>query len=147
MVARAVEEQFRRLLETTTTTEAVTERVTEIFDTTQPTDSTTGTPPLLSRITEKSEASSRSESREQSEAKATGSETQTEASTATHSRDTAIDQEAESKEAGETERHEERCEPWWIAVLEIVGSIAAGGFLLWLLCLVGRAIKQFSNNH
>ena len=68
IVERIVEEYFRRQRKNTTMTDEVTERITEIFDTSQPPDSATGTPPLLSRITEKSAAKSRSESREQTEA-------------------------------------------------------------------------------
>lgn len=73
MVERMVEEQIRRLWENKTTTDEATERVTEIFDTTQPTDSTTGTPPLLSRTTERREARQTSESREQTEVTKTDS--------------------------------------------------------------------------
>lgn len=63
-----VEEQIRRLWENKTTTDEATERITEIFDTTQPRDSATGTPPLLSRTTERREARQTSESRELTEA-------------------------------------------------------------------------------
>lgn len=73
MVERMVEEQIRRLWENKTTTDEATERITEIFDTTQPTDSATGTPPLLSRTTERREARQTSESREQTEATKTDS--------------------------------------------------------------------------
>lgn len=67
-VERMVEEQIRRLWENKTTTDEATERITEIFDTTQPRDSATGTPPLLSRTTERREARQTSESRELTEA-------------------------------------------------------------------------------
>lgn len=80
MVDRMVEEQIRRLWETKATTDEVTESITEIFDTTQPTDSATGTPPLLSRTTERRETRQTSESREQSEAAKTDS-TKAEANT------------------------------------------------------------------
>lgn len=73
MVERMVEEQIRRLWENKTTTDEATERITEIFDTTQPTDSATRTPPLLSRTTERREARQTSESREQTEATKTDS--------------------------------------------------------------------------
>lgn len=63
-----VEEQIQRLWENKTTTDEATERITEIFDTTQPRDSATGTPPLLSRTTERREARQTSESRELTEA-------------------------------------------------------------------------------
>lgn len=80
MVERMVEEQIRRLWENKTTTDEATERITEIFDTTQPTDSATGTPPLLSRTTERREARQTSESRKQTEATKTDS-TKAEANT------------------------------------------------------------------
>ena len=137
---------MRRLRTTTTTTDEATERITEIFDTTQPTDSTTGEPPLLSRITEKSAAKIRSESREQTEATATESEAQTQTGAATLTRDADTSTACESREASEAKSREERSEPWWLAGLKIIGFLAAGGFMLWLLCTVGKAIKQFSNN-
>lgn len=137
---------MRRQRTTTTTTDEATERITEIFDTTRPADSTTGEPPLLSRITERSAAKGRSESREQSEATATESEaqTQTGAATLTHEADTFTA--TDSHEATEGKSREQRSEPWWLAGLKIVGLIAAGGLMLWLLCTVVKTIKQFSNN-
>lgn len=147
IVERIVEEYFRRQRKNTTTTDEVTERITEIFDTSQPPDSATGTPPLLSRITEKSAAKSRSESREQTEATTAGStaEAQTKAATLTYEADTATA--SESHEATEAKSREQRSNPCWLTGLEIVGFLVAGGFILWLLCTVGKAIKQFSNNH
>lgn len=142
-----VEEYMRRLRTNTTTTDETTECITEIFDTTQPPDSTTGTPPLLSRITERSAAKSRSESREQTEGITTETEvqTQTEAATLTHDADSYTA--TKSHEVTEAKSWEQRSNPWWLTGLKIVGFLAAGGFMLWLLCSVGKAIKQFSNNH
>lgn len=74
---RIMKEYFRRLRESTTTTDKVTERITEIFDTTQPTDSSTGLPPLLSRTTERNEARQKSEIREKTEAAGAECEAQT----------------------------------------------------------------------
>lgn len=70
LVSRLFEERMNALRETTATTDEATERVTEIFDTTQPTDSVTGTPPLLSRTTERRNATSSEQTREQTEATA-----------------------------------------------------------------------------
>ncbi len=146
MVERMVEEQLRRQRENKTTTDEATERVTEIFDTTQPPDSATGTPPLLSRITERSSVKSRSESRETTEVRATDNSvaTQTGAAMLRYQTDTATA--SESHEANESECSETQSAPWWLAGLKIVGFLVAGGFVLWLLYTVGKAIKQFSNN-
>lgn len=103
---RMVEEQIRRLWENKTTTDEATERVTEIFDTTQPTDSATGTPPLLSRTTERREARQTSESREQSEATAAGTETQTRTADATLTETKVTESETESR--NETKSKEEK---------------------------------------
>lgn len=138
---------MRRLRTATTTTDEATERITEIFDTTQPADSTTGTPPLLSRITERSAAKSRSESREQTEVTAAESEAQTQTGEATLTHDADTSTATESHEATEANSREQRSDPWWLTGLKIVGFLVAGGFMLWLLCTVGKAIKQFSNNH
>lgn len=70
LVNRLFEERMNALRETTATTDEATERVTEIFDTTQPIDSVTGTPPLLSRTTERRNATSSEQTREQTEATA-----------------------------------------------------------------------------
>lgn len=146
MVERMVEEQLRRQRENKTTTDEATERVTEIFDTTQPPDSATGRPPLLSRITERNSTKSRSESRETTETRATDNSvaTQTGAATLMHETDTATA--SESREANESESRETMSNPWWLTGLKIVGILAAGGFVLWLLYTVGKVIKQFLNN-
>lgn len=57
-------ERLERLKESATTISEEGERVTELFDTSQPTDSATGTPPLLSRTTERSGRQTQSASRE-----------------------------------------------------------------------------------
>ena len=54
MIERMVSEQLSRFLENRRTREEDSERVTEIFDSTQPVDSLTGTPPLKGRVTERS---------------------------------------------------------------------------------------------
>lgn len=105
---RMVREQICRLWETTTTTDETTERVTEIFDTTQPTDSATGTPPLLSRTTEKREARKMSESREQRESTAAGTEAQTQFAAANHTKVSASETSAESRRENETKGKEEK---------------------------------------
>lgn len=92
------------LREKTATTDEATERVTEIFDTTQPTDSATGTPPLLSRTTERRNATSSEQTREQSEATAKAA---TEAdigqnSTLDTSAQTTSEEESREESEGET---------------------------------------------
>lgn len=66
LVTRLFEERMNALREKNSTTDEATERVTEVFDTSQPTDSATGTPPLLSRTTERRNATSSEHTREHS---------------------------------------------------------------------------------
>lgn len=146
-VERMVEEYMRRLRTNTTTTDEATERITEIFDTTQPSDSTTGTPPLLSRITERSTAKSRSESLEHTEAIATDSTKASNSTAVTFTDDDDISSETESHEETETKCHEKSREPWWLAGLKILGFLSVAGFVLWLLHTVGTALRHFSNNN
>lgn len=142
MVERVVEERFRRLSETATSTDEATERVTEIFDTSQPTDSATGTPPLLSRTTEKRSARQTSEGRERTEAASTGHEEQTRTTASKLFREDAADSEAENLAALEAGRKEE----------SHGGNSAALGipFLVWaaLLAVVAWAfVKHRLNKH
>lgn len=65
IVERLLAERFERLRESAATIYEEGERVTEVFDTSQPTDSATGTPPLLSRTTEKRGRQTQSASREE----------------------------------------------------------------------------------
>lgn len=101
-----VEERIRQRWKTITTTDEATERVTEIFDTTQLTDSVTGTPPLLSRTTERRQARQASESRAQSEATAAGTETQTRTADATLTETKVTESATESR--NETRSKEEK---------------------------------------
>ena len=138
---RMVEAQFRRLRETTIERDEATERVTEIFDTSQPRDSATGTPPLLSRTTERREARQRSDSREQTEAAATDSTKATKATAATLAGETATTAEAASLEMNETKSKEEK--RGGNAALQVILSL-----LPLLLMIVGAAIfTKRLNNH
>ena len=65
---RLLNEWLTAWLQRVETRDEATERVTEIFDTTQSPDSTTGTPPLSARIRERHEARSRSDSQAKVEA-------------------------------------------------------------------------------
>ncbi len=117
-----------------------TERDVEIYDTRQPTDSTTGKPPLLAKIRERSHGESRGE--------------QTEATKATladslHSESAdSLRQEVSGKSAtaaknnsrAQTKSREEKADSgravWAILILSAL--IVAGGIL---------AFKRYSNNH
>lgn len=142
MVERVVEERFRRLSETATSTDEATERVTEIFDTSQPTDSATGTPPLLSRTTEKREARQTSESREQTESATTGHEEQTRTTASRLYRDNAADSENENRAALETGSKEEtrggNSAAWGVPSLILAAMLAA---------IAGAFVKHRTNKH
>lgn len=136
-----VEEQIRRLWETTTTTDETTERVTEIFDATQPTDSATGTPPLLSCTTEKREARQTSESREKSEATSAGTETQAHAAAATLTEAKGTETEAESRNESEAKSKEEKRGG------NTAARIALALIILALLTALAAYIKTRLKNH
>ena len=116
------------------------ERVTEIYDTTQPMDSTTGTPPLLSRIRERHEATSHGESRVKAESGKRDSTATSSTSTATEN--VKGEMQAAMEATGETraESHEEKGS----------GKSLAWFFLniiLLTLVVVAIVIKHRSNNH
>ena len=72
---RLLNEWLAAWLQREETRDEATERVTEIFDTTQPPDSVTGTPPLSARIRERHETRSQSDSRAKVETAKTEAET------------------------------------------------------------------------
>ena len=147
MIERMVEERFRQLLESTTTKDEATERITETFDTSQPIDSVTGTPPLQSRVTERSESREKSDTRTQNEATSTA---RTEADIGTKAdiaATAATSENEESREKGEAKSREERKSSGTLVILEIAAGAIISLFLLWLLMTVGKAIKSFSKTN
>lgn len=147
MIMRIVEDRFRQLLESTTTKDEATERITETFDTSQPIDSFTGTPPLLSRVIERSESREKNDTRTQNEATTTA-RTEADIGTKTDLGQTSATLEnEESREQNEAESREERKESGTLVILEIAAGIIIALFLLWLLLTVGKAIKSFSKTN
>lgn len=144
---RLLNELLTAWLQRVETRDEATERVTEIFDTTQPPDSTTGTPPLAARIRERHEAKSRSDSRAKVEA-AKGDSTATECEA--HSRtDTADATQTEAETSGEsaTENREKRGASVGVTIAATLGGLLIAGFFIWLLATVaGAIIKHRSNN-
>lgn len=67
IMSRLIEERMRYLNSTTTTSEETMDRVTEIYDTSLPVDSATGTPPLSSRIIERYNTTKDEQSQEMTE--------------------------------------------------------------------------------
>lgn len=105
---RLLNELLTVWLQRVETRDEATERVTEIFDTSQPPDSTTGTPPLSARIRERHEARSRSDSRAKVEAaKSDSTATDIKATAATDTAE-ATQTEAETSGESETESREEK---------------------------------------
>lgn len=129
------------------TRDEATERVTEIFDTTQPPDSTTGTPPLAARIRERQEAKSRSDSRaavETAKSDSTAADIKAAASTDTAE---ATQTEAETSGESETENREKRGTSVGVTIAATLGGLLIAGFFIWLLATVaGAIIKHRSNN-
>lgn len=147
MIERMVKERFRQLLESTTTKDEAAERITEIFDTSQPIDSVTGTPPLQSRVTERSESREKNDTRTQNEATSTA-RTEADIGTKTDLATTAATSENEEiRKKGEARSREERKASGTLVILEIAAGAIISLFLLWLLLTVGKAIKSFSKTN
>lgn len=136
---RILNELLAAWLQRVETRDEATERVTEIFDTTQPPDSTTGTPPLSARIRERRE--SRVESRENAAVETAKSDSTATDIKATAATDTAeaTQTEAETSGQSDTENREEKGGNKTLAWLAIALS---------LLSLAANAIviKHRSNN-
>lgn len=139
---RIMEEYFRRLRQNTTTTDEVTERITEIFDTTQRADSATGTPPLLSRTTERTEMRKKSENREKTESAAAEVEKKTLTDAAILSVNAAAASMAKSRMQNETRSEEEKHNgniAGWICISLLLLAMASVAVTVF--------IKNRSNNH
>lgn len=137
---RLLNEWLAAWLQRVETRDEATERVTEIFDTTQPPDSTTGTPPLSARIRERHEAKSRSDSRAKVEAVRNDS---TAAECEAHSQTNTATQtktEAETSGESEVESREEKGTGKTIAWVSIALSLLS-------LAVIAIVIKHRSNNH
>lgn len=136
---RLLNEWLAMWLQREETTETNTERVTEIYDTTQPPDSTTGTPPLAARIREKHEAKSRSDS--QAKAETTGSDSAATEYGAHSMTDTATqtETEAETSEESETDSREEKGTDKSLVWISIAVSLLS-------LAVIAIVIKHRSNN-
>lgn len=135
---RLLNELLTAWLQRVETRDEATERVTEIFDTSQPPDSTTGTPPLSARIRERHEARSRSDSRAKVEtAKSDSTATECEA----HSRtDEATQTEAETSGESETESREEKGGNKALVWVSIALSLLS-------IAVIAIVIKHRSNRH
>lgn len=116
------------------------EIVTEIYDTSQPTDSTTGTPPLLSRTREKREAANRSESRAKSDAEKRDSTATASTATATESANGKMQSANKTTGATRAENHEEKGNNKTLAWVSLALSLLS-------LAVIAIVIKQRSNNH
>lgn len=127
LVSRLFEERMNALRETTATTDEATERVTEIFDTTQPTDSVTGAPPLLSRTTERRNATSHEQTREQSET-ATKETTEADIGQATTLADeaqTTSNEESRAESEGEIRQEKGGTNPLvWVSLTLLIVALA-----------------------
>lgn len=139
---RIMEEYFRRLRQSTITTDEVTERITEIFDTTQRADSTSGTPPLLIRTTERTEMRQKSENREKTEIVAAERENKNLADAARLSVNAAAASMAKSRIENEIKSEEEKHSG------NIAGWICISfSFLVMAAVAVAVFIKPRLNNH
>lgn len=117
------------------------ERDVEIYDTQQPVDSATGTPPLLARVRERERARIRNETG----AKMTGTETDSLHSEAKDSISASDNLAARHEaEGAESEQEESREQKW---SNRAILPIAAVLVLLGILAAVYVIFKRHSNNH
>lgn len=140
IVERLLAERLERLRESAATIYEAGERVTEVFDTSQPTDSATGTPPLLSRTTEKNGRQTQSASREGERhirSDTLRGETQSEAMLQERG-DAAIGQ--ESRAQSEAKAKEEKRTVRYDTIICIGLLLLAGGAIV-------LTIKQILKNH
>lgn len=143
MIDRMVEERFHQLLESTTTKDEETERITEIFDTSQPIDSVTGTPPLQRRVTERSESQEKNDARIQRLATASA-RIETDICTETDlTTNVAVSDREDNSFDNAVINSEEQKGNKTLVFLQVAADCMIAIFMLWLLLTVGRAIKQF----
>lgn len=140
-----IEERLRELRQTTNRSDETVERVVEIFDTTQPTDTATGTPPLLSRTKERRSTQNQTDSREQTEATATGHIVADIDSHKTEEAQASRESNEQRQTAIDEKSREEKGRSWWVVALATLGATAITGFLVWLVFTVIKAIKRFLN--
>lgn len=141
-----MDEHLRQERESAGRRDEATERIIEIYDTRQRSDSATGLPPLLSRTTERSLATSLSSSRERSEATATGVESERRMTEATQTREADTATESARHETADSDNREDWGATWWLTGLAYLGAFALLGILIWVVCIIWRIIKLFSNN-
>ena len=140
-----IEERLRELRQTKSRSDETVERVVEIFDTTQPTDTATGTPPLLSRTKERLRTQNQTDSREQTEAIATGHAKADIDSHKTEEAQSSRESNEQRQAAIDEKSREEKGRSWWVVALATLGAAAITGFLVWLVFTVIKAIKRFLN--
>ena len=142
MIERMVSEQLSRFLENRRTREEDSERVTEIFDSTQPVDSLTGTPPLKGRVTERSNCreSDDTKNREESVSMDYGSEESNRNVRVTEDSGSIEREESHSDE--ETRSDQQREMPAAHSLLLMLGGVMVSAFFLWLLLTVGKAVRN-----
>lgn len=116
------------------------ERVTEIYDTTQPIDSTTGAPPLLSRIRERHEAANHGVSRMKAEAVKRDSTATSSTSSATETVKGEMQSAMEATGETRAENHEEKGSNKPLVWFSLA-------MILLTLAVVAIVIKHRLNNH
>ena len=124
---RLLNEWLAAWLQREETRDEATERVTEIFDTTQPPDSVTGTPPLSAHIRERHET--------RSDSTATDCEAHSRTDEATQT-----DIEAETSGESEAESREEKGADKTLVWVSIALSLVS-------LAVIAIIIKHRSNRH
>lgn len=143
MIERMVEERLRQWLESSTTKNEATVRIKETFDTSQPIDSVTGTPPLQRRVTERSESQEKNDARIQRLA-TTSARIETDICTETDlTTNVAVSDREDNSFDNAVINSEEQKGNKTLVFLQVAADCMIAIFMLWLLLTVGRAIKQF----
>ena len=139
-----IQQQTERNLQMENKTNDVSEIVTEVFDTTQPVDSTTGTPPLKKRVTEKHDQHSEVST---TETEKTKTEQQTSQHVDVHHEATdsiTENSDVEREKKSRTDAKEKTGLNWWQTTLCTIGGACLLALLIWIgIKILKRYVKPF----
>lgn len=122
----------------------VSETITEEFDTTQPIDSVTGTPPLKSRKTEKHDKKTQSSSVENVETNTKQQAVIQSDLQQVKNDSTANDVNINREKESQTETEQKNGLNWWQTTLCTIGGLCLLVLLIWLaIKIIKRYVKPF----
>lgn len=119
--------------ETRTDSAAVVEVVTEVFDTTQPADSVTGTPPLKERTTERRNVGTRRNETATVKTQTDAMARQAEEVRTDDGTETTVQADSQMQAESHTESKQKRGLNWWQKTLCGIGGATLALLLLWVI--------------